>query len=174
MVERHGVVTFKNEPITLLGPELKVGDPAPDFRLRHSAFSDERKTLRDYAGKIVLISVVPSLDTAVCDAQTRRFNQAAVELGDDVRVITISCDLPTAQSRWCGAAGVDKLEVLSDYYDHNFGLAYGVYIPLFGLDHRSIFVLDRSHVIRYIELVPDVTDHPNYDASLDAVRALLV
>lgn len=173
MIERYGVVTFKNEPITLLGPELKVGDPAPDFRLRHSAFSDARKTLRDYAGKIVLISVVPSLDTPVCDAQTRRFNEAAVELGDDVRVITVSCDLPTAQARWCGAAGVDQLEVLSDYYDHHFGLAYGVYIPSFGLDHRSIFVLDRTHTIRYIELVPDVTDHPNYDAALEAVRALL-
>ncbi|MBE3595484.1 MAG: thiol peroxidase [Hydrogenibacillus sp.] len=172
-MERHGVVTFKGQPITLVGPELKVGDRAPDFRLRKSAFSDERTTLRDFDGKIKLISVVPSLDTPVCDAQTRRFNEEAARLGNDVAIITVSCDLPMAQARWCGAAGVDQVTVLSDYYDHHFGEAYGVYIKEFGLDHRAVFVLDRDDVIRYVELVPDVTEHPNYDAALEAVRALL-
>ncbi|PTQ54930.1 MAG: Thiol peroxidase, Tpx-type [Hydrogenibacillus schlegelii] len=172
-VERLGAVTFKGQPITLVGPELQVGDRAPNFRLRKSAFSDERTTLGDFAGKVKLISVVPSLDTPVCDAQTRRFNEEASRLGEDVAIITVSCDLPTAQARWCGAAGIDRVTVLSDYYDHNFGLSYGVYIKEFGLDHRAIFVLDKDDVIRYIELVPDVTEHPNYDAALEAVRALL-
>lgn len=172
-VERTGAATFKGTPITLVGEELKVGEKAPDFRLRKSAFSDERVTLADFLGKVKLISVVPSLDTAVCDAQTRRFNEEAANLGDEVVIITVSCDLPMAQARWCGAAGVDRVTVLSDYYDHNFGEAYGVYIKEFGLDHRSIFVLDRDNVIRYIEIVPDVTSHPQYEKAIAAVKEVL-
>lgn len=172
-VERTGAATFKGTPITLVGEELKVGEKAPDFRLRKSAFSDERVTLADFLGKVKLISVVPSLDTAVCDAQTRRFNEEAANLGDEVVIITVSCDLPMAQARWCGAAGVDRVTVLSDYYDHNFGEAYGVYIKEFGLDHRSIFVLDRDNVIRYIEIVPDVTSHPQYEKAIATIKEVL-
>lgn len=171
--ERRGAATFKGNPITLIGHEVKVGDKAPDFRLRKSAFSDERVTLADFQGKVKLISVVPSLDTAVCDAQTRRFNEEASKLGDEIAIITVSCDLPMAQARWCGAAGVDRITLLSDYYDHQFGEAYGVYIKEFGLDHRSIFVLDRENMVRYIEIVPDVTEHPQYDEAIAAVRGLL-
>ncbi|CCQ97803.1 putative thiol peroxidase [[Clostridium] ultunense Esp] len=172
-LERTNVATFKGNPITLVGSEVKVGQKAPDFRLRKSAFSDERTTLSDFAGKVKLISVVPSLDTPVCDAQTRRFNEEAANLGESVAIITVSCDLPMAQARWCGAAGVDQVTVLSDYYDHSFGEAYGVYIKEFGLDHRSIFVLDRENIVRYVEIVPDVTSHPDYGKAIAAVKEVL-
>ncbi|MBE3554074.1 MAG: thiol peroxidase [Thermicanus sp.] len=172
-LERTNVATFKGNPITLVGSEVKVGQKAPDFHLRKSAFSDERTTLSDFAGKVKLISVVPSLDTPVCDAQTRRFNEEAANLGESVAILTVSCDLPMAQARWCGAAGVDQVTVLSDYYDHSFGEAYGVYIKEFGLDHRSIFVLDQENIVRYVEIVPDVTSHPDYEKAIAAVKEVL-
>lgn len=172
-IERFGAATLKGNPITLVGEEVKVGDKAPDFRLRKSAFSDERTTLSDFEGKVKLISVVPSLDTGICDAQTRRFNEEAAKLGEDVAIITVSCDLPMAQARWCGAAGVDRVTVLSDYYDHNFGLSYGVYIKEFGLDMRAVFVIDKENVVRYAEVLKEVAEHPNYDQALEAVKKLL-
>jgi len=169
--ERIGVVTFKENPITLIGPELKPGDKAPDFKLSKSLV--ETVSLADFAGKIKLISVVPSIDTGVCDAQTRRFNEEAAKLGDKVVVLTVSVDLPFAQSRWCGAAGVDRVVMLSDYKDNNFGKAYGVLIKEFALDHRSIFVIDENDTIRYVEYVKEMTSHPDYDKALAAVRELL-
>lgn len=169
--ERTGVATFKGNPITLIGPELKVGDQAPDFNLSKNLL--EQSTLSDYAGKVKLISVVPSLDTGVCDAQTRRFNEAASELGDDVIVLTISADLPFAQARWCGAAGVDRVITLSDYRDNSFGKAYGVLIKEFVIDMRSIFVIDQNDVIQYVEYLPEMAEHPNYDQAVEAVKNLL-
>ncbi|MNE33434.1 putative thiol peroxidase [compost metagenome] len=169
--ERASVATFKGNPITLVGPELKVGDTAPDFKLNKNLL--EETTLQDYAGKIKLISVVPSLDTGVCDAQTRRFNQEAASLGEDVVILTISADLPFAQARWCGAAGVDRVITLSDYKDNSFGKAYGVLIKEFGLDHRAVCVLDKDNTIRYVEVLKEMGEHPNYDAPIEAVKQLL-
>lgn len=169
--ERTGVATFKGNPITLIGPELKVGDQAPAFNLSKNLL--EQATLSDYAGKVKLISVVPSLDTGVCDAQTRRFNEAASELGDDIIVLTISADLPFAQARWCGAAGVDRVVTLSDYRDNSFGKAYGVLIKEFVIDMRSIFVIDQNDVIQYVEYLPEMAEHPDYDKAVAAVKQLL-
>jgi Peroxiredoxin len=169
--ERAGAALFKGNPITLVGPELKPGDKAPDFKLSKSLL--ETVSLADFAGKVKLISVVPSIDTGVCDAQTRRFNEEAAKLGDNVVVLTVSVDLPFAQARWCGAAGVDRVVMLSDYKDNNFGKAYGVFIKEFALDYRSIFVIDGNDTIRYVEYVREMTEHPNYDAALAAVRELL-
>lgn len=169
--ERTGVATFKGNPLTLLGPEQKVGDKAPDFTLNKSLL--ETVSLQDFAGKVKLISVVPSIDTGVCDAQTRRFNEAAAALGDNVVVLTVSVDTPFAQSRWCGAAGVDKVVMLSDYKDNNFGLAYGVLIKEFALDMRSIFVLDGNNTITYVEYLAEMTEHPNYEKAIEAAKALV-
>ena len=165
------VAKFKGNPITLIGPELKPGDQAPDFTLNKNLLEAVR--LKDFAGKIKLISVVPSIDTGVCDAQTRRFNEEAAKLGDKVVVLTVSVDLPFAQSRWCAAAGVDRVVMLSDYKDNNFGKAYGVLIKEFALDMRAIFVVDANDKITYVQVLEEMTEHPDYDAAIAAVKALL-
>lgn len=169
--ERTGVATVKGSPITLIGPELKIGDQAPDFTLNKGL--TEEAQLSDYDGKIKLISVVPSLDTRVCDAQTRRFNQEAAKLGDQVAVLTVSVDLPFAQSRFCTVAGIENLDTLSDYKFRSFGKSYGVLIKELQLDMRSIFVLDRDNTIRYVQYVKEMSEHPDYDAALHAVKALI-
>lgn len=163
--------TFKGNPITLIGPELKVGDTAPDFKLNKDLVTEV--SLKDYEGKIKLISVVPSLDTGVCDAQTRRFNQAAADLGEDVVILTVSVDLPFAQARWCGAAGIESVITLSDYKDNAFGKAYGVLIDEFKLDHRAVFVIDQHNKIQYVEYLKEMADHPNYDEPIHVVKKLL-
>lgn len=168
--ERTGVATFKGNPLTLIGPELQVGDTAPDFTVSKNLLEDA--SLKDFAGKIKLISVVPSLDTGVCDAQTRRFNEAAAGLGEDVVILTVSADLPFAQARWCGAAGVDQVITLSDYKSRSFGQAYGVLIKEFQLDMRSIFVVDQNDKITYVEYLGEMTEHPNYEAAIEAVKSL--
>ncbi|HKI49599.1 MAG TPA: thiol peroxidase [Desulfobacteria bacterium] len=170
MEERSGKITMKGNPLTLLGPELKIGDRAPDVVLVNNDL--EPVSLSSYQGKICIISSVPSLDTPVCDMETRRFNEEAGALGDDVAIITVSMDLPFAQKRWCGAAGVDKVITLSDYGDMSFGRAYGVLIKELKLLARSVFVLDRKGVIQYIQLVNEVADEPAYQEILDAVGAL--
>ncbi|WP_379153762.1 thiol peroxidase [Paenibacillus sp. sgz5001063] len=169
--ERTGVATFKGNPITLVGPELKAGDTAPDFVVSKNLL--EEASLSDYSGKIKLISVVPSLDTGVCDAQTRRFNTEAAELGDDVVILTISMDLPFAQARWCGAAGIDRVVTLSDHKEASFGQAYGVLIKEFRLDMRSIFVIDQNNTLTYVEYLTEMSEHPNYEAAVAAVKTLL-
>ncbi|BFH69935.1 MAG: thiol peroxidase [Paenibacillus dendritiformis] len=163
--------TLKGNPITLVGPELKAGDQAPEFQLNKSL--TEVAGLNDFAGKIKLISVVPSIDTGVCDAQTRRFNEEAGKLGDNVVVLTVSADLPFAQARWCGAAGVENVVMLSDYKGNTFGEAYGVLIKELQLDMRSIFVIDRDNTIRYVEVLGEMTEHPNYEKAIEAVKSLL-
>lgn len=168
MIERSGAVLFRDEPLTVLGETVKVGQKAPNFRLL--ANDSSPVTLADSAGKVRLISVVPSLETSVCDAQTRRFNEEASALGDDVVVLTVSVDLPLAQKRWCGAAGVDRVQTLSDYYDMNFGNAYGTHIKEMRQDQRSVFVVDRDDVVRHVEYVLSFGDQPDYEAALEAVR----
>lgn len=169
--ERPKATTMKGNPLTLIGPELKVGSKAPNFSLRNQDL--QPFTLNDTQGKIRLFSVVPSLDTPVCDAQTRRFNQEAAKLGDKVEIITVSVDLPFAQKRWCGAAGIDKIKVVSDYYDRSFSEAYGTLIKELHIDSRAIFVVDDKDTIRYVEYVPEVSTHPDYDKALTAVKGLL-
>ncbi len=169
--ERTGVATIKGNPLTLIGPELKVGDKAPDATININLV--EQAQLSKYDGKVKLISVVPSLDTGVCDAQTRRFNEEAAGLGDDVTILTISMDLPPAQARWCGAAGIDKVIVVSDHKNADFGEKYGVLVKELRLDMRAVFVIDKSNTIQYVEVLKELTDHPNYELALDAVKQLI-
>jgi len=171
MNERSGIITFKGNPFTLLGPELKVGDKAPDFAVVDNGLAPV--SLANSAGRIRIISSVPSLDTPVCDTETRRFNQEAAGLPGDVVVLTISLDLPFAQKRWCGAAGIDKVMTLSDYRERSFGQNYGVLIKELLLLTRAIFVVDGQGVIRYIQIVPEVTSEPDYAAVMTAAKALL-
>ncbi len=170
MTERTAAVTLKGNPMTLVGDALKVGDHAPGFVLKANDMSD--KSLKDFAGKVKIISVVPSLDTPVCDTQTRKFNEDAGSL-DGVVVLTVSVDLPMAQKRWCGAAGVDNVVCLSDFKDHSFGKAYGVRIKEIGLLARQVMVVDKDDTIKYVELVPEVAQEPNYDAALAAAKGLV-
>jgi len=171
MNERNGIITFKGNPFTLLGPELKVGDKAPDFAVVDNGLAPV--SLANSAGKVRIISAVPSLDTPVCDAETRRFNQEAASLPGDVVVLTISLDLPFAQKRWCGAAGIEKVTTLSDYRDRSFGQNYGVLIKELMLLTRAIFVVDAQDVIRYIQIVPEVTSEPDYAAVIAAATSSL-
>ncbi|HIW33029.1 MAG TPA: thiol peroxidase [Candidatus Paenibacillus intestinavium] len=168
--ERTGVAAFKGSPLTLVGPQLNIGDQAPDFKLNKSL--GEIVSLEDFAGKVKLISVIPSIDTGVCEAQTRRFNEEAAKLGDNVAILTVSADLPFAQARWCGAEGINDVILLSDYRDNNFGLAYGVFIKEFAIDMRSIFVVDQNNVIQYVEYLSEMTNHPDYEAALAAAKQL--
>ncbi|MBD7984309.1 thiol peroxidase [Sporosarcina sp. Sa2YVA2] len=163
-------VTFKENPVTLLGTEVAAGDKAPDF----TVLSNDLKpvTLNDSKGKIRLISVVPSLDTGVCSEQTRKFNEEALSLGDDVEVLTISVDLPFAQARWTAAEDVKNVKTLSDHRDLSFGEAYGVAIKELRLLARSIFVIGKDDKVAYVEYVQEVTNHPDYDKAIEEVKKL--
>lgn len=163
-------VTFKNNPVTLVGNEVKVGDKAPNFTVLANDLSPV--TLQDSAGKVRLISVVPSLDTGVCSIQTNKFNENAASLGEDVVILTVSCDLPFAQKRWCGANAADAIQTVSDHRDLSFGEAYGVIMQELRLLARSIFVVDKNDVVTYVEYVGEGTDHPDYEKALEAVKAL--
>ena len=166
MAERAGVITMKGNPLTLIGPEIKAGDQAPDVTLVANDLSEVK--LSSFKGKKVILSVVPSLDTPVCDLQTKRFNQEASKL-TDVAVLTISKDLPFAQKRWCGAVGASAVKTLSDYRS-NFGETYGVLIKGLGLLARSIFVIDETGLITYIQIVKEEASEPNYEEVLKAVK----
>jgi len=167
-MERVGGVTLKGQPLTLLGIPLRVGDVAPDAELTAIDWSSVK--LSDYAGKVRLLNVVYSLDTGVCDAQTHKFNEEATKLGKDVVVLTISADLPFAQKRWCGASGLQNVITLSDHQALAFADAYGVHIKERRVTSRAVFVVDRAGVVRYIEYVPEISSHPNYDAALAACK----
>lgn len=162
-------VTFKNEPITILGEEVKVGSVAPDFIVLANDLSE--KTLKDYEGKKKLISAVPSLDTGVCSQQTRKFNEEAANEQDGV-VLTISNDLPFAQKRWCAAEGLDNVITLSDHRDLSFGENFGVIMKELRLLARSVFVLDKDNKVVYAEIVSEGTNHPDYDKALEAFKNL--
>lgn len=161
-------VTFQNNPVTLHGERVKVGDTAPDFTVLANDLSPV--TLADTKGKVRLISVVPSLDTGVCAKQTRKFNEEATALSDDVKILTISVDLPFAQARWCGAEGIDAVQTLSDHRELSFGKAYGVVIEELRLLARSVFVVDENDKVTYVEYVSEVTDHPDYEKAIEAVK----
>ena len=171
MRERDGIVTMKGNPITLMGTELQVGDKAPDFVAIDNDLNPV--SFDSFRGKVCIVSSVPSLDTPVCDMETRRFNDEAGRLGDDVEILTISMDLPFAQKRWCGAAGVDKVQTLSDHRDAAFGQAYGVLIKGLRLLARAVFVVDKEGTIRYMELVKEIASEPDYDSILTAVKELV-
>jgi thioredoxin-dependent peroxiredoxin len=168
MTERTGLVTMRGNPVTLVGNEVKTGDRAPDFEVVDNGLSPVR--LSSYSGKIIVISSVPSLDTPVCDLETRTFNQQAANLGQDFVVLTISMDLPFAQKRWCGAAGVTHVVTLSDHRNASFGAAYGVLIKDLRLLARAVFVVDRQGTVQYSELVREIANEPNYDAVLQVVN----
>ncbi|MDV2885936.1 thiol peroxidase [Alkalihalophilus pseudofirmus] len=161
-------ITFKNNPVTLLGTEVKVGEKAPHFKVLANDLSEV--TLADTKEKVRLISVVPSIDTGVCEQQTRRFNEEASSLGN-VEVLTVSVDLPFAQKRWCAAAGIENVQTLSDHRELSFGQAYGVAIEELRLLARSVFVIDSNDVVTYAEYVSEATNHPDYEAAIEAAKA---
>lgn len=171
MNEHNAAVTFQGGPLTLLGDIPAVGSVAPDFM----AVSKELKpvNLSDYKGKVVILTAVPSLDTPVCDMEIRTFNKKAAELGDDVVILTVSMDLPFAQARWCGGAGIDRVITLSDYREREFGLKYGLLIKELLLLARAVLVVDRDGVVSYVQLVTEVTSEPNYDEVINAVNSVL-
>lgn len=169
--ERAGVVTFKGGPLTLVGPELKVGDAAPEFSAINAEL--EPVTLASSRGKVRLFSVVPSLDTPVCAEQTKRFGQELAKLPPNVQVYTVSADLPFAQNRWCGAENVE-MTTLSDHRELSFGQAFGVLIKELKLLARAVFVVDAQDKITYLQIVPEVVDQPDYDKALEAVRGTAV
>ncbi len=171
MTQRPNAVTLHGNPMTLVGNEVQIGQPLPDAVLANNDLQPVR--LSDYKGKIVIISVVPSLDTPVCDMQTRRFNSEAAGLNDDVTILTISMDLPFAQKRWCGAAGVDRVTTLSDHQAAAFGQAAGLLIKELRLLARAVLVMDRDGIVRYYQLVKEVGEEPNYDTVLSAVKELV-
>ncbi len=161
-------VTFKGNPITLLGNEVKVGEQAPEFTVLANDLSEVH--LADSKGQVRLISVVPSLDTGVCDQQTRRFNEEASAL-NNVKILTVSVDLPFAQKRWCASAGIDNVQTLSDHRDLSFGQAFGVAIEELRLLARAVFVVDSNDKVSYAEYVSEATNHPNYEAAIEAAKA---
>lgn len=169
MEKRTGVVTFAGGPMTLLGKEVKPGESAPDFVAAKNDLSPFH--LSDLKGKTVIISAVPSVDTGVCELQTIRFNEEANKL-EDVAIVTISCDLPFAMGRFCAAKGIDKAVTVSDYKDLDFGMKYGFVIEELRLLTRGIVVIDKDGVIRHVEYVPEITNHPNYDKALEVAKVL--
>ncbi len=164
-MERRGAITFRDKPLTLVGPEIAVGDKAPDFTAIATDLTPV--TFSSLTGSVRVISSVPSLDTPVCDLQTRRFNQAVTEFGE-IPVLTMSADLPMAQARWCGAAGVDHVRTLSDHRDLSFALAYGVLIKELRLLARAVFVVDADDTVVHVEYVPAIEHHPNYELIIRA------
>ncbi len=169
-IEREAAFDFFG-PRTLVGPELKAGDPAPDFVLLNNKLKEVRRS--DFAGKPMLISVVPSLDTSVCSMQSVRFEEEAANLGDALAVITVSADLPFAQARWCSAHDAKNSQFLSDHRDMSFGTAYGTYLRDFRIESRAVFVIDKDGIVRYAEYVPVAGNQPDYVAALAAVQSVL-
>lgn len=165
-------VTFKGNPVPLTGSEIKPGQSAPDFTVVDNGLAPVR--LSDARGKVVILSAVPSLDTPVCDTETRRFNEEASKLGGAAEIWTISMDLPFAQKRWCGAAGVSRVRTLSDFRDRSFAQSYGVLVkdgPLAGLSARAVFVVGKDGTVKHVEYVKEITSEPNYEGALNAARA---
>ena len=171
MEERMGLVTMKGKPLTMVGSDVKIGQRAPDFVAIDNNLAAVK--FSSYHGKICIISSVISLDTPVCDIQTRKFNEEASRLGSGVVILTLSMDLPFAQKRWCGAAGVDRIQTLSDHRDASFGTSYGVLIKELRLLARAIFLVDREGLLQYKELVKEVTHEPDYDALLSQLKKLV-
>ncbi len=170
MAERPGAITMKGNPLTLVGREVQVVEKAPDFEVIANDLSLFRFSALQ--GKVATICAVPSLDTPTCDIETRWFNEEAARLGPDVEILTISMDLPFAQKRWCGAAGVERVKTYSDHRDAAFGTAYGVLIRELRLLARSVFLVDKGGVVRYVQVVKELSNEPNYDEVLQALGKL--
>ncbi|HRX87306.1 MAG TPA: thiol peroxidase [Phycisphaerae bacterium] len=168
MTERQGAITFKGGPMTLLGPEIKVGDKLPAFKVTGQDLADI--TPEKYAGKVLVISVVPSIDTPVCATQTRKFNEQAAKLSDAVRILTVSLDLPFAAKRFCAAEGISAVETGSDYKHQQFGTDFGVKIKELGLLCRAVFVVDKGGKVVHAEYVKEATNEPDYEAALAAAK----
>lgn len=168
MEEKKGIVTMRGNPLTLVGEEVKVGNPAPDFIVLDNNLSPVK--FSSYRDKICIISSVPSLDTPVCDIETRKFNEEAGRLGEDVVILTISMDLPFAQKRWCAAAGVNRVQTLSDHRDASFGTSYGVLIKELRLLARAVFLVDRKGILQYVQLVKEISKEPDYEEVLNALK----
>ncbi|MGM0418541.1 MAG: thiol peroxidase [Thermodesulfobacteriota bacterium] len=171
MQERTGVTAMHGNPITLIGPELKTGDKAPDFTVSDNDLNPVN--LKDFDSKVLVISAVPSLDTPVCDLETQKFNSHASKLGKDIKILTISMDLPFAQKRWCGANNVEDVITLSDHKDASFGKAFGVLIKELRLLARAVFVLDENRIIKDILILEEVTKEPDYDRVIESVKKLV-
>jgi thiol peroxidase len=171
MPERTGIITMHSNPLTLKGNEVKTGDVAPDATLLDNALNPVK--ISSYKGKVCIISSVPSLDTPVCDIETRRFNQEAEGLGEDVIILTVSMDLPFAQKRWCGAAGVDRVVTLSDHRDASFGEAYGMLVKELRLLARAVHVIDREGIVRYIQIVNEMSEEPDYAEVIKETKKLV-
>lgn len=168
MSERTGIIKMKGNPLTLVGNEVKVGDTAPDFTVLNANL--EPVKLSSFKGKIAVIVSVPSIDTPICDMETRRFNEESEKLGDDIVILTISMDLPFAQKRWCAAAGMKNVQMLSDHRDASFGNSFGILIKELRLLARTVFIIDREGKVRYIQYVEETTDEPDYDEVLTAIN----
>ncbi len=164
-------ITMKGEPLTLSGTEVNIGQKAPDFEVLDNEL--KTVTLSSWAGKTLIICSVPSLDTSVCDTETRKFNEKAAQLGSNVTIIVVSMDLPFAQKRWCGAAGIQNVKTLSDHRDASFGKAYGVLIEELRLLARAVFIVDKKGILRYKQIVPEITNEPDYDGCLEAIKQLI-
>ena len=171
MKQRSGLVTMKGNPVALVGEEVKVGEPAPDFVVTGTDMAPVH--FSSLGGKVCVIYSVPSLDTPVCDRTTRRFNEEATRLGSDVAVLAISMDLPFAQARWCAAADIKGVQTFSDHREASFGTSYGVLIDGIRLLARAVFVVDRGGTIRHIQIVKEIAEEPDFDATLEAVRKLV-
>ena len=171
MTERPGLITIHGNPLTLVGQEMQVGMPSPDSELLDNDLKPVK--LSSFRGKVVIIAPVPSLDTPVCDIETRRFNDEAAMLGPEVQIVTVSMDLPFAQKRWCGAAGVARVKTLSDHRGADFGQAYGVLIKELRLLARSVFIIDRAGTVQYVQLVKEVASEPNYEEVMQALKKVM-
>ena len=172
-MSRAGAVTFKGAPLTLAGNEVKVGQPAPDFKLHYFEGGLKELKLSDLKGKPTILSVVPSLDTPVCQMQTKKFNQSLGDYGDRINAVTVSLDLPFAQNRFCGAENIKNIRSASDYQDRNFGQSYGTLIEELKILSRAIFILDAQGKVVHAEYVPEVASEPNYDSALQALKSQL-
>jgi len=171
MTERPGIITIHGNTLTLIGDELKAGLPAPESELLDNDLKPVK--LSSFRGKVVVITSVPSLDTPVCDIETRRFNDESSRFGPDVQVVVISMDLPFAQKRWCGAAGVQNVKTLSDHRQAEFGQAYGVLIKELRLLARAVFIIDAAGTIQYVQLVKEVSSEPDYEEVVQALQRVM-
>jgi len=170
MQERPGLITMRGNPLTLVGNEVKKGEVAPDFMVLDNSLTPIK--FSSYRNRLCIISSVPSLDTPICDIETRKFNEEASKLGEKIQILTISMDLPFAQKRWCGAAGVNKIQTLSDHRDAQFGIAYGVLIKELRLLARAVFLVDHKGILQYTQLVKEISNEPNYDEIWNALKKI--
>jgi len=170
MQERPGLITMRGNPLTLVGNEVKIGEVAPDFVVLDNSLTATK--FSSYRNRLCIISSVPSLDTQICDIETRKFNEEANKLGEKIQILTISMDLPFAQKRWCGAAGVNKIQTLSDHRDAQFGIAYGVLIKELRLLARAVFLVDQKGILQYTQLVKEISNEPNYDEIWNALKKI--